>query len=360
MKKATRIVTLLLIFNAISILGQENLIKNGDFEKIKSNGKPENWYIDWSLYHNLDDNNPHNGQYSLKLYTNGGSIKPYGEVYNKNIAVCSSCEYKLSYWYRGNVKRYGTPVSTLLTTLYFFKDNQQVSKEEKRDEMVTPTSEWKKKEIIFTVPDGVTSLNFFMYLAYIDGGLVWIDDVELVLVKKVKNIELPKPTSVKVRTYQREALITWEKNNDASIKWEIIVDHKPAVVVADNSYLVTGLNPESSHAIKIRTIKGEEKSEYVDLKFITNAMMESKNSSNRIPHLRTIPKDGQLKQRFLELYYNDLANADAKITYSLDGVELKPVNNKITFPENKKYHLSIVVEESPELIWNLEYQIEIK
>src|SRR3712207_7798780 len=36
--------------------------------------------------------------------------------------------------------------------------------------------------------------------------------------------------------------------------------------------------------------------------------------------------------RFLKLYYNDLANPDAKISYKLDGKPVQPKDNTLEFP----------------------------
>ena len=44
-------------------------------------------------------------------------------------------------------------------------------------------------------------------------------------------------------------------------------------------------------------------------------MREAENSEDRIPYLRTILPDGSCEGRFLKLYYNELANPNAKVSY---------------------------------------------
>ena len=88
-------------------------------------------------------------------------------------------------------------------------------------------------------------------------------------------------------------------------------------------------------------------------------MSENADYEGRIPYLYTIREDGACPQT-LRLYYNDLANPDALITYKIDGVSVTPEGSVLTFPSKGRHILQIEIEEAPERKWEIEYKTECR
>ena len=87
-------------------------------------------------------------------------------------------------------------------------------------------------------------------------------------------------------------------------------------------------------------------------------MSENADYEGRIPYLYTIREDGACPQT-LRLYYNDLANPDALITYKIDGVSVTPEGSVLTFPSKGRHILQIEIEEAPERKWEIEYKLNV-
>lgn len=51
----------------------------------------------------------------------------------------------------------------------------------------------------------------------------------------------------------------------------------------------------------------------------------------------------------MKLYYNELANPNAKVSYKLDGVTIEPKDNTLEFPEfegfYKRFRLEVYIDE---------------
>ena len=61
----------------------------------------------------------------------------------------------------------------------------------------------------------------------------------------------------------------------------------------------------------------------------------------------------------LRLFYHDLANPDAQITYRVDGTPVTPVQNSITFASKGQHLLQIEITETPERKWDIEYKLNV-
>ena len=101
------------------------------------------------------------------------------------------------------------------------------------------------------------------------------------------------------------------------------------------------------------------RSEYAKTTAGTKNLEKSVDSEDRIPYLRTIEADATCKGRFLKLYYNELANPNAKISYKLDGKSVQPANNTLEFPifegYYKKFQLEIHIDEGEGREWEILY-----
>ena len=61
----------------------------------------------------------------------------------------------------------------------------------------------------------------------------------------------------------------------------------------------------------------------------------------------------------LKLYYNELANPNAKVSYKLDGVTIEPKDNTLEFPEfegfYKRFRLEVYIDEGEGREWEILY-----
>lgn len=162
-----------------------------------------------------------------------------------------------------------------------------------------------------------------------------------------------------MKAYQNEMEISWNKVADETIKWEVVFDDQVETITSGNSYVKTKLKPGSTHHIKVRAVKGKEFSPYAERRGATERMREAENSEDRIPYLRTILPDGSCEGRFLKLYYNELVNPNAKVSYKLDGVTIEPKDNTLEFPEfegfYKRFRLEVYIDEGEGREWEILY-----
>ena len=104
---------------------------------------------------------------------------------------------------------------------------------------------------------------------------------------------------------------------------------------------------------------GEELSEKTaQLAVKTQQLDRGVNDDTRIPQLYTIRENGTCPRR-LPLYWRDLAENAAKITYEIDDQAVLPDGDFLVFPSAGEHVLRIVVVESPEREWTLEYVVQV-
>ena len=80
------------------------------------------------------------------------------------------------------------------------------------------------------------------------------------------------------------------------------------------------------------------------------------DEEGRIPYLYTVREVGT-GTRTLRLFYYDLANKDAQISYWVDGVAVTPADSSITFASKGEHLLRIEIAETPERKWDIEYKL---
>ena len=159
--------------------------------------------------------------------------------------------------------------------------------------------------------------------------------------------------------YQREVDITWNKTLLTDIEWEIRFDGQPSVRTTDIRHTLTGLEPDTEYIVKVRMVRGKDYSAFSTLKFKTAALAYRVDDSQRVPYLRTIRIDAT-SPRELPLYYTDLATADARMTYRLNGQPVEPKDNILTIDtENYTDKLEILIDEGNDRQFRLIYFVNV-
>lgn len=350
---------LLLCLAFVSMLSaQTNLISNGGFEIYKRD-KPINWHFSDYLYYEKTTD-AHSGNYAIKMWANGGYLSIIDNSYNRNvIPVETNTEYELSYWYKGNItKSDGTPMKYLPLTITWFKGKDQIKKEYLKDHRITATENWQQKKITLKTPPGVDRMGITFMVELANTGYIILDDVSMIFTKKSSE-DLPVPTSFSARPYQREIDFSWDKEADAEIQWELIFNNQPPLRLTTPYYTFDNLEPNQAYKAKLRAVKGTEASKYIELNVSTREMNYRIDSPERVPHLRTLGEDGTAS-RILPLYFNDLADTNARITYFIEGQEVSTKDNRLYFPKTGKQKLKVNIEESPDRQWELEYNVNIR
>ena len=286
-----------------------DVIPNGGFEKWQDTGQPTGWRIVSSLNpERVQERRPEStGVYALKIWLNG-SIKSREKILS----------------------------------------------------IRTVKDEWRRVESTVTIPENIHSMGMGIRTQSYQGYMLF-DDMSMVLKESGPDISpVPEaPDNLRMKAYQNEMEISWNKVADETIKWEVVFDDQVETITSGNSYVKTKLKPGSTHHIKVRAVKGKEFSPYAERRGATERMCEAENSEDRIPYLRTILPDGSCEGRFLKLYYNELANPNAKVSYKLDGVTIEPKDNTLEFPEfegfYKRFRLEVYIDEGEGREWEILY-----
>lgn len=329
-----------------------NIIPNGGFEKWKDTEQPIGWRIVSDIPEQIQEKHPGGtGAYALKIWLNGGSI-----FMAQPVSVKAGKQYTFSFWYKGNIAN-----NEIVVTSLWYEDGR-IKSRGKILSVRTVKDEWKKAEGVVTIPENIYIMGMGIKARKAYEGYLLLDDVSMTLKEGEKPNISPSPATpenLRIKAFQREMEISWNKATDPKIKWEVVVDGKVETVISENSYVKTKLNPGSEHLIKVRAINGKEYSQYAELKGVTEKMSKTENSEDRIPYLRTITTDGKCEGRFLKLYFNELANPNAKISYKLNGVAVQPKDNILEFPNfegfYKQFQLEIYIDEGDGREWEILY-----
>ncbi|WP_172914856.1 fibronectin type III domain-containing protein [Capnocytophaga canis] len=356
------LITLLLGLSWIA-QAQENLIPNGGFEEYTPGKKPKNWSFSNNIFFRNDDfgnEQARSGQYCPKLYANAGQFYVIDDNYSSAaIDVQEGATYLLTYWYKGTINRENME----LVVSWYNSSSASPIKRDYKGKVTPKASEWTKREVELTVPIGITKMGVAFVMSRSSGsGYILIDDVSLVYKGEAGggNTQLSAPTRFQVQTFQREALLSWDKEADPQLQWEVVVDAQAPQRVVTNSFLVRGLEPETNYTFKVRAVKGANASEYTNhITKGTQSMQYGINDIRRVPHLRTLNDDGICKQT-IDLFYNDLADASARITYFVNGKEVQPNGDQLTFPQKGKQKLKIIIIEAVDRQWEIEYDLEVQ
>ncbi len=179
--------------------GQENLVKNGDFED--NDGKtPASWGVQskFAPFLSIVEGGSHDGSDCVKLSMNGpedGSLNPF---YTQSIDLLGGAEYQVSYWYKVTspggwpaVKlEYYTdrdlPGAGIVSEKYITPDDVSNSKDEGRD------GKWRKTS--YKVYPGQTvaeaTVLARMMTSPTEDNEIYFDDIEIVMTTPPPAFEL--------------------------------------------------------------------------------------------------------------------------------------------------------------------------
>ena len=240
-------------------------------------------------------------------------------------------------------------------------------------------AKWKEKYMVVEAPENAESVQFSFQFPgenqEVANFLIDIDNVSMTLIEgKEGEPNLPKlvvpnaPTAKSLGTtyIQREFAVQWEKSADAIDGYEVEVAEVNGTTTkepktyktTDTSYTFEGMTPGKTYQVRVRSTKGEAKSEYSPaFKVETKALGEF--TQDGIPFLSTVKEDGSAPQN-LPLYFLELKNPEAKLTCFIDDQEVAPTNKILKFPSTGNHTLRIIVEEAADRIWELSYELNIK
>ena len=238
---------------------------------------------------------------------------------------------------------------------------------------------WREKYMIVEAPENAESVSVALMFPEMNGDVanfkVDIDDISMTLIEGHEGEpNLPKlvvpnaPTAKSLGTtyIQREFAVQWEKSTDEVDGYEVEVAEVNGTTTkepktyktTDTSYTFEGMTPGKTYQVRVRSTKGEAKSEYsAAFKVQTKALGEFTNEG--IPFLSTVSEDGSAPQN-LPLYFLELKNPEAKLTCFIDDQEVAPTNKILKFPSTGNHTLRIIVEEATDRIWELSYELNIK
>lgn len=323
--------------------------------------KPRYWYFNSSLAYSRTKD-AHNGTYAIKLYPNGGSFFSRDKEFNPyHIVVEPGAEYQLTYWYKGSLKR-----PNITVTVDWYRDLTSIKKDTREKEKVRKfTNQWQMMTITVKAPAGVNRAGVGLYIendyeSAESGGFVLIDDISFKMTKKgTVTPTLEAPSNLVVRPQQREVELSWKPVADADVRYQVLKNGQVIATTTSTSFVVEALEPGSSYQFSVKTVKGSEQSKPTDpITEQTQRMNMGVEEEGRIPYLYKVSEAGTCP-RSLPLYYHDLANPNATITYQVDGTPVTPVDGKIVFPSKGQHLLQIEIVETPERKWEIEYKLMV-
>ena len=341
--------------------GEENEEEEEEEDTFNPYQKPLFWYISDQLGYSRIKEDVHGGQFAVKLYPNGHSFYSRDKEFNLNcIKINGEGEYRLSYWYKGKAKK-----PNVIAIVDWYKGNTIIRKDRLTNEKVKSfTDAWQQKVITLTAPAGVDKAGIGFELEYDpsanDGGYILFDDISFMQTKEAtKEPTLTPPTGLRAQVQQREVELSWNAVSEPGVSYEIRCNNKMIAKTEATSYIIEKLSPNTSYRFTVTTVKGEETSKPSQpLNEHTFQMTETVDDTDRIPYLYTIREEGTCSQT-LRLYYNDLADPNARISYKIDGASVTPEGSSITFPNKGKHILQIEIEETPERKWEIEYKLNV-
>ena len=341
--------------------GEENEEEEEEEDTFNPYQKPLFWYISDQLGYSRVKEDVHGGQFAVKLYPNGHSFYSRDKEFNLNcIKINGEGEYRLSYWYKGKAKK-----PNVIAIVDWYKGNKIIRKDRLANEKVESfTDAWQQKVITLTAPAGVDKAGIGFELEYDpsanDGGYILFDDISFMQTKEAtKEPTLTPPTGLRAQVQQREVGLSWNAVSEPGVSYEIRCNDKMIATTKATSYIIEKLSPNTSYRFTVTTVKGEETSKPSQpLNEHTFQMTETVDDAGRIPYLYTIREEGTCSQT-LRLYYNDLADPNARISYKIDGASVTPEGSSITFPNKGKHILQIEIEETPERKWEIEYKLNV-
>lgn len=350
---------------------QENLLKNGDFEGAWSGSyfdmKPEGWNVNRAVVNS--ENGKRDGGSGKKIFMayldNGGSISQADTEEGWRMGVLNvekGTTYKLTIWHKGthdNLKFYA------MFNFYKKLSDDEIWKSSTDYSFTSQKDKWVKFEQVVKVPENedIDVASMSISFPYRRNEKIYFDDISLVKSEggsSAPEVEKPeKPGLKSPQSFQREITVSWEKSNAEGITYEVKDGKQTYTGITGNSFTVEKLTPGQTYDIEVCAVKDGVRSEYAKKTARTKNLERPVDSEDRIPYLRTVEPAASCKGRFLKLYYNDLANPDAKISYKLDGKPVQPKNNTLEFPAfegyYKRFQLEIHIDEGEGREWEMLY-----
>lgn len=327
----------------------QNLIQNSGFEMYSNTNFPF-WNISSGNFE--VSTQAHSGNRSLRLYANGDFVRTFQNGNFNIISVEGRKKYIISGWLKGET----ASEKTEITILWYDAQNSRISS---KTQAFSLTNQWKEFSFETDAPPLAQTASLSVRVLRGAGNSVYLDDFSMIEKENENSEELPEPSGVKAFAFQREIELSWDKERDTSIRWEVIVDENSPKTITETSFIAENLEPNTAHTLKIRAVKGNRFSSYKTLLVTTKHISKLVQSFERIPHLRTLGENGEASQN-LKLYYNDLANKNVEILYWIDNVKVTPVNNTLIFPRKGKQKLKININEGGNFQWKLKYDVTIK
>lgn len=284
------------------------------------------------------------------------------------IPITPGSGYTLTFWYK--VDQAATKYASLGLRFTWAKaDNEEINIPGQNGAMLSTrrleSKEWKQETFTFTAPSNadIRKLGLMLRLTNTDGDPILFDDISLIETSPAAPPAPPAPavpTELKATNkFQRELELSWAAGT-AGTTWELQVGNAEPITLSKNSHTLEDLEPNTSYAIKVRAKANNVASEWTSVLNVQTAdYTERPESAARVPHLRTISEEGTCQQNLL-LYYNDLAEKAATISYKVDGISITPQGKTLTFPKTGKQVLSIEIAESSEKVWTLEYNVNVQ
>ena len=339
---------------------QENLLKNGDFEGEWSGSgydmKPKEWVIATQTLGTKSIDEKRDGGNGTKVFM--AYLANSGSISQSEITVGSG-NYMLSIWHKiqdDNNKKF-------TVIFHFYKDDDWQDSQEFN--FTAKKDKWEQFSSNIQVPQGknINKAVMVIRFPYSKNGEVYLDDISLIKSESgstTPEIQKPeKPHQVKAVAFQREITVSWQKSKTEGITYEVKNGEREFTKITGTSFTLEKLEPGKSYTIEVCAVKDGVKSEYVSKSAITDKLEKAADSEDRIPYLRTLEPAGSCKGRFLKLYYNDLANPNANISYKLDGKTVEPLNNTLEFPafdgNYKRFQLEIHINEGNGREWEILY-----
>ncbi len=367
--KGTLVLFILLFFSRV-YAQDSNLIYNGNFERnwtgSQNSELPEGWGGNRVPASNMDSENcpesSDTGTKSLRLNMTGGSLALTHGNESWRVAVIpveAGATYVLKFWAKTSVD------ANVKVTMHGYEspNDDEIFKERiLDDESFSFTSnKWEKVEKEVSIPKGKninkSTLSFTIPFKNNGNATILLDDISLIRKKGSTEPEVIKPEvprNLVLESHQREVEVSWQAIDDAKATYRVKIDKNTYEVGNSTSYTIKELTPNTNYTIDVVAIKNGIESETLSKNVQTESI-----SPQGIPYLYKIHEDGIHVGTTLNLFYNDLENTNAVITYKIDGLEVKPDNGVLEFPafesESKHFKLEIHINEGRQKEWDIVY-----
>ncbi|MDO5104717.1 fibronectin type III domain-containing protein [Capnocytophaga sp.] len=348
-----RYITAFLIAFVHSLTAQTNLVENGDFEQVESN-RFTAWNFDRFLNVEIATDDVKSGRYAAKVYATGASFRTSKAGDFATIQVQEGARYTFSYWSKSEGRN-----NSCDAFITWYDQNNRLLSVRTNLERSEKNNTWQPATYEITAPTGAFKASIGFFIPVASSGALLFDDISFVLKDLGDAGNLTPPYDIQSDAFQREIELSWGKSANATA-WDIVINDKDPIRTEKNSLVIENLQPQTAYEVKVRAVKGNLTSQYSPAKRITTTSMAYQTEDiERIPHLRTINRNGNCPQT-ISLYYNDLIPENTQIVYFIDGKTVNPDKNTLTFPKKGKQTLKIYIKETESREWELQYKLNIQ